>query len=64
MAGWVKSTRCDSATCVEVKLLDDGAIAIRSSAGPVLVYSPEEWDTFVAGAKLGEFDRDRLMRTG
>ncbi|SDM96595.1 DUF397 domain-containing protein [Allokutzneria albata] len=25
--------------------------------GPVLVFTPGEWDAFVAGAKDGEFDR-------
>jgi len=37
----------------------EGAIAVRDSknpAGPVLVFTPAEWDAFVAGAKDGEFD--------
>jgi hypothetical protein len=38
-----------------------GAIAVRDSknpAGPALVFTSEEWDAFVAGAKDGEFDLD------
>ena len=60
-AVWRKSTRsgpnCDN--CVEVAFVE-GAIAVRDSknpAGPVLVFTPAEWDAFVAGAKDGEFDR-------
>jgi hypothetical protein len=38
-----------------------GAIAVRDSKnpiGPVLIFTPDEWDAFVAGAKDGEFDLD------
>ena len=59
-AVWRKSSRsgpnCDN--CVEVAFVE-GAIAVRDSkspAGPVLVFTPAEWDAFVAGAKDGEFD--------
>jgi hypothetical protein len=59
-AQWRKSVRsgpnCDN--CVEVAFVDS-AIAVRDSknqAGPVLVFTPSEWDAFVAGAKDGEFD--------
>jgi Domain of unknown function (DUF397) len=34
-------------------------VAMRNSAqpdGPVLVFTPAEWDAFVKGAKDGEFD--------
>jgi len=34
-------------------------VAMRNSAhpeGPVLVFTPSEWDAFVEGAKAGEFD--------
>jgi len=37
----------------------DEAIAVRDSkdtSGPVLVFTRDEWDAFVAGAKDGEFD--------
>jgi hypothetical protein len=59
-AQWRKSVRsgpnCDN--CVEVAFVGS-AIAVRDSknqAGPVLVFTPGEWDAFVAGAKDGEFD--------
>jgi len=59
-AEWFKSARsgpnCDN--CVEVAFVDE-AIAVRDSknpAGPALIFTPEEWDAFVGGAKDGEFD--------
>lgn len=59
-AQWRKSTRsgpnCDN--CVEVANLGD-RIAVRDSKdpdGPVLVFTPAEWDAFIGGAKDGEFD--------
>ena len=61
-ARWQKSTRsgpnCDN--CVEVAFVGD-AIAVRDSkhpTGPVLIFTGEEWDAFVGGAKDGEFDLD------
>jgi hypothetical protein len=61
-AVWQKSTRsgpnCDN--CVEVAFVD-GAIAVRDSknpAGPALIFTSDEWDAFVGGAKDGEFDLD------
>jgi Domain of unknown function (DUF397) len=49
-----------SGNSVEVAFVD-GAVAVRDSRqpdGPVLVFTPEEWDAFVGGAKDGEFDLD------
>lgn len=61
-AAWRKSTRsgpnCDN--CVEVAFVA-GAIAVRDSknpTGPALIFTPDEWDAFVGGAKDGEFDLD------
>ena len=61
-ATWQKSSRsgpnCDN--CVEVAFVDD-AIAVRDSKhpeGPVLLFTQQEWDAFVGGAKDGEFDLD------
>jgi hypothetical protein len=61
-AQWRKSARSGpySDNCVEVAFVGS-AIAVRDSkdpAGPVLVFTPGEWDAFVAGAKDGEFDAD------
>jgi hypothetical protein len=59
-AAWRKSTRsgpnCDN--CVEVAFVD-GVIAVRDSkhpTGPALLFTTDEWDAFVGGAKDGEFD--------
>ncbi|MDG4762984.1 DUF397 domain-containing protein [Solwaraspora sp. WMMD406] len=61
-ATWRKSSRsgpnCDN--CVEVAFVDE-AIAVRDSknpAGPVLIFTADEWDAFVGGARDGEFDLD------
>lgn len=44
---------------VEIAFLDDGNVAMRSGEepeGPVLIFTPAEWDAFVGGVKDGEFD--------
>lgn len=48
----------ESTASVEVALLEQG-VALRDSRkpeGPVLFFTPAEWDAFVGGAKDGEFD--------
>lgn len=59
-AVWRTSTQSTSHSDnrVEVAFVG-GAIAVRDSKNPqkgTLVFTPEEWDAFVAGAKDGEFD--------
>lgn len=59
-ARWVKSSRSGptGGNCVEVARLDEGLVAIRNSrypSGPALVFTPQEWDAFVGGARDGEF---------
>ena len=47
-------------SCVEVADLDNGGRAVRDSkdqTGPVLLFTASEWDAFLAGVKVGEFDR-------
>jgi hypothetical protein len=42
-----------------VATLDD-AVALRDSKivdGPILVFSPEGWETFLSGVRAGDFDR-------
>ena len=56
---WRKSSRSQFNTCVEVCFVGD-RVPLRNSGdpdGPVLVFTAHEWDAFVAGVKLGEFDR-------
>jgi hypothetical protein len=61
-AVWIKSSRSSgsgSGDCVEVARNLPGIVAVRDSVNPVagaLVFSPAEWQTFVDGAKAGEFD--------
>lgn len=46
--------------CVEVAGLPDGGTAVRHSqdpTGPTIVYTAAEWDAFLKGVKVGEFDR-------
>jgi hypothetical protein len=62
-AAWRKSSRSGSNGCVEIAFLD-GRIAVRNSrdrGGPVLLFSPKEWEAFLARVLRGEFD---LARTG
>ncbi|MEU6832471.1 DUF397 domain-containing protein [Nocardia beijingensis] len=60
-AHWFKSTRSTGTKdCVEVAHLDGGMVGVRDSknpTGPALLFTPGEWDAFVAGARDGEFDR-------
>lgn len=53
---WRKSTKCDSGTCVETKLID-GDVHVRDSDHRELQLTPQSWSEFVAGVKDGEFDR-------
>jgi hypothetical protein len=59
-AVWQRAAEDSSDSAVEVAFVDD-LIGLRNSAepdGPVLVFTKEEWDAFVAGAQDGEFDLD------
>lgn len=60
-AVWQKSSRSEGAggNCVEAAPLADGSVAVRHSQQPdatAIVYTPAEWQAFLAGAKSGEFD--------
>jgi hypothetical protein len=60
---WRKARRSvNNGACVEVAPVS-GQILIRDSTdrnGPVMRYSERSWYMFVAGAKTGRFDPDRL----
>jgi Domain of unknown function (DUF397) len=57
-AVWHKSTCSNNGgACVEVALKAPGIVAVRDSkdrGGPVLIFSPREWRSFVSGVKAGE----------
>jgi hypothetical protein len=60
-AEWRKSSYSGSngGGCVEVARNLPGIIAVRDSkdrSGPVLAFTPAEWEAFTAGIKDGEFD--------
>jgi len=59
-AKWFKSSRSQGGReCVEVAFLDAGVVGVRDSknpSGPALVFTPGEWDAFVAGAHDGQFN--------
>ncbi|HXP19176.1 MAG TPA: DUF397 domain-containing protein [Streptosporangiaceae bacterium] len=59
-AAWRTSTRSSgNGACVEVASNLPGIIAVRDSKdrqGPVLIFTPAEWQAFTAGVRDGEFD--------
>jgi len=55
---WCKGSLCDSDSCVEVQL-DEAIVRVRNSndtAGPLLEFTVAEWEVFLGGVRLGEFD--------
>ena len=56
---WVKSSHSfANGNCVQVAELPDGQIGIRDSKsphGPILRFTPQEWDAFTVGVRNGEF---------
>jgi Domain of unknown function (DUF397) len=63
-AGWRKAARSGINGCVEVGLVDD-QVAVRDSKdreGPVLIFTANEWEAFLGGARDGEFELQRLRR--
>jgi Domain of unknown function (DUF397) len=57
---WVKSSlSLANGNCVEVADLPGGRVGVRNSrdpGGPVLRFTPAEWQAFLGGARKGEFD--------
>ncbi|WP_157251211.1 DUF397 domain-containing protein [Nonomuraea typhae] len=61
-SAWRRSTYCGSSgACVEVAVLDDQTIAMRSSAQPerpVLIFAPEAWISFLGSLRAGHQEED------
>jgi len=58
VTAWVRSSRCDASTCVEVRRVGD-VIEVRDSkedGGSTLRYTPEEWAAFLGGVADGDFN--------
>ncbi|GIH71282.1 DUF397 domain-containing protein [Sphaerimonospora thailandensis] len=68
---WRKSSSSANQDCVEVAIADAGEAGVEHKAdeerlylirdskdpdGPVLAFTPSEWDAFIGGVKDGEFD--------
>jgi hypothetical protein len=61
-AKWFKSSRSNGQNaCVEVAFLDGGDVAVRDTkdqgSGPIMTFTPAEWDAFIGGVQDGEFNR-------
>ncbi|MCW2893313.1 MAG: hypothetical protein QOG28_761 [Trebonia sp.] len=58
---WIKSSLSSyNGNCVEVAGLADDIIRVRDSKNPrggVLNFTQAEWDAFIGGVRLGEFER-------
>jgi hypothetical protein len=63
--GFARSSRCESANCVEVAFHStseasscDCGVRVRDSKdpGPVLTFTTQEWAAFVEAVKAGGFD--------
>jgi hypothetical protein len=60
-SGWMMSSRStgNGGSCVEARR-EAGLIEVRNSKDPgagTVRFTTEEWDSFLDGAKKGEFDR-------
>jgi hypothetical protein len=60
-AGWFKSSFSNGqgGNCVEHAKLPDGSRVVRHSKhpeGPMLIFTPGEWEAFIQGVRNGEFD--------
>lgn len=59
-SSWIKSSLSHAnGNCLEAVGLPGGQVGVRDSkdiGGPVLQFSPEEWQAFLNRARNGEFD--------
>jgi len=57
--GFRLSSKTHKCCCVAVRINVDGSVDIRDTKkvdGPTINYNRDEWDAFIQGVKLGEFD--------
>jgi hypothetical protein len=57
-AVWRKSSYSVDGNCVEVAF-EDHHVAVRDSKnrnGPMVRFTPDEWDAFLSGVRDGEFN--------
>ena len=58
---WVKASASNAnGQCVELAPLGGGGVAVRNSTdpqGPALIFTAQEFDAFLDGARRGEFDQ-------
>lgn len=54
---WLRSSTCADNACLEVARADGQALLRETRSGGILHLTEAELDAFLAGAKLGEFDR-------
>ena len=57
---WFRSSQSGptGGNCVEVAFLPGGDVAMRNSrhpGGPALIFTPAEWNAFLAGVAHGDF---------
>jgi uncharacterized protein DUF397 len=55
---WKVARRCNGGACIRVASQNDQILIgdSKNPGGPVLSYSRGEWDAFVEGVRLGDFD--------
>jgi len=55
---WRTALSCNNGGCVEVAASEHSVLVgnSREPGGPVLKYTHDEWQEFVAGIKKGDFD--------
>lgn len=63
---WAKSSLSHvNGNCVEIAGLATDVVRVRDSKdprGPILQFTPTEWDAFLGGVRNGEFDRRPATR--
>jgi len=56
----MKSSFCNTGTCVDVEQLADGDICVSDKMGNHSYFTRDEWEAFAKGVKNHEFDIEKL----